>query len=66
MFLIYEEGKVRVLQHDHLQVYHVQEYGWCDNPRSYGGHYAWHVVAECYSIEEVRGIVTGILRRSHD
>lgn len=59
--LIFSTNNVRVLQHEHLQIFHVQEYGECDNPRSYGRHFDFHTVLETSDIEQVRSKVKELM-----
>lgn len=51
--MIYNEDGIRVLQHDHLQLFHVQQWMEGDCPRSYGRGYDYHNVLETTRIEEV-------------
>lgn len=51
--MIYNKGGVRVLQHEYLQLFHVQRWMEGDCPRSYGRSYDYHTVLETRSIEEV-------------
>lgn len=55
--MIYNRDGIRVIQHDFLKLFHVQVWGECDNPRSYGRHYDYCTVLETQSIEEVRKTV---------
>lgn len=59
--LIYNNKGIRVLQHEYLQVFHVQKFMEGDNPRSYGRTMDYFTVKECYSIEEVREVVSKLL-----
>ncbi|URC22598.1 hypothetical protein KASHIRA_00040 [Serratia phage vB_SmaM-Kashira] len=51
--VIYNKDGIRVLQHDHLQLFHVQQWMEGDCQRSYGRSYDYHTVLETRSIEEV-------------
>lgn len=55
--LIYENEGVRVIQHPHLILFHVQHWKLGDNPRSYGQSYDWRTVLETRSIDEVNNFV---------
>lgn len=55
--VIYKSDKVRVLQHELLDIWNVQVYGECDNPRSYGRHYDWYTVKQLTCIREVKELV---------
>lgn len=51
--LIYQESRIRVLQHEYLKLFYVQTWGECDNPCTYGRHYDFYTVLVTSSIEEV-------------
>lgn len=61
MFVIYEEDRVRVLQHDHLHVFNVQEFGALDSSNMH-----WYTVKQVFSIEEVRELVKEIWDRKSE
>lgn len=62
MFIIYEEERVRVLQHNYLQVFDVQEYGETLDSSDM----QWHTVKQVFSIEEVRERVKEIWDRKSE
>lgn len=59
--MIFSQDNVRVLQHEYLQIFYVQQWGECDNPHSYGRHFDFHTVLETRKIEEVRNKVGQLL-----
>lgn len=59
--IIYENGKVRVVQHQHLPIFYVQRWDLGDNPRSYGQCYKWCTILETRNIDEVNKKVKELL-----
>jgi hypothetical protein len=57
--LIYSGDGVRVLQHEHLTLFHVQKWMDGDDRRGYGRCFDWRTVLETRSIEEVNNYVFG-------
>lgn len=56
--LVYESDKVRVLKHELLDVWNVQTYGECDNPRSYDRHYDWRTIKQLTCLQDVKDLVS--------
>ena len=61
--VIYEKDGIRVLQHPHLQYYHVQKWGLGDCSRSYGQSYDYRTVLETRKIEEVNTKVAELIKQ---
>lgn len=59
--VIYCKDGIRVIQHQHLLLFHVQQWGEGDCSRSYGRSYDYRTVLETTSIEEVNAKVEELL-----
>lgn len=60
--IIFNKDGIRVWQHPYHQVFHVQQWGLGDDPRSYGEKYDYFTVKECFSIEEVNKVYQNLLK----
>lgn len=59
--LIYNEHGIRVLQHEYLEIYYIQQWMEGDDNRSYGRKYDYFTVRTSKSIEEVNQVVREML-----
>lgn len=65
--LIHQEENYRVLQHEYLQIYYIQKWMVCDNPRSYDQHWDYGGIKTVNSIEEVNQyFIDNVWGKDHD
>lgn len=56
--LIYQYEDYRVYQHPLLDIFYINKWMLCDNPRSYDQHYDFGNIKTCNSIEQVNKYFT--------
>lgn len=60
--MLYCKNGIRVLQHEYLNIFYIQTWMECDNPRSYGRHYDYATVHVSRSIEDANTVVLSMLK----